>query len=92
MQGKTLVLTRSAVGTNLKEHVISRVPMGVRFSIELRADRAEFLRAFHGILREGVQRVADERDVASHLIIQSSICPVRWIRAGLSNWKKSVKR
>jgi N-carbamoyl-L-amino-acid hydrolase len=62
-KGKTLVLTHGIMGTNPKEHAISRVPGETRFSIEIRADDPETLTAFHDLIRRETQRVADERGV-----------------------------
>jgi len=63
-EGKQLALTHGIVGTDVKEHAVSRVPGEARLSIEIRADNLQALRDFHALLREETQAVARARGVS----------------------------
>ena len=56
--GKQLVLTHGVVGTNPKEHAVSRVPGEVRFTVEIMSDDWATLDGFHGLLREEARAVS----------------------------------
>jgi N-carbamoyl-L-amino-acid hydrolase len=62
--GRQLVITHGIIGTDPREHAISRVPGEARFSIELRADDQQTLDDFHRLLQEQAHQVAHERGVA----------------------------
>lgn len=62
--GKQITLTHGILGTDAKEHAVSRVPGEMRFSVEIRADNSESLRKFHALLKDETQAVAKERGVS----------------------------
>lgn len=61
--GKHLVVTHGMLGTDPREHAISRVPGEARISLEIRADQDATLHAFHALAREEARAVARERGV-----------------------------
>ena len=61
--GKQTTLTHGIVGTDPKEHAVSRVPGEVRFSVEIRADNLQALHEFHSLLKQEAEKVAKERGV-----------------------------
>jgi N-carbamoyl-L-amino-acid hydrolase len=63
-QGKQLVVTHGILGTNAQEHAISRVPGEATMSLELRADDATTLEAFHSFIQAEASAVGRERGVA----------------------------
>lgn len=65
-EGKQLVLTHGIVGTDPKEHAVSRVPGEVRFSVEIRSDDWETLDGFHRLLRQEAEAVSRARGVFFH--------------------------
>jgi len=60
---KQLVITHGMLGTDPKEHAISRVPGAARLSIEIRADDYETLKGFHELVQMEAGMVARERGV-----------------------------
>jgi N-carbamoyl-L-amino-acid hydrolase len=63
-RGSRLVVTHGIVGTNEREHAISRVAGESTMSIEIRAEDDETLQAFHGAVQDEARAVAVERGVA----------------------------
>jgi len=63
-RGKQLAVTHGIVGTNAKEHAISRVPGEAVMSLEIRADNNETLEEFHGLAQAEAQAITRERGVA----------------------------
>jgi len=62
--GRELVVTHGVLGTDPREHAISRVPGCVRFAIEIRSDDEETLRSFHQLAQREAAQVARERAVS----------------------------
>lgn len=62
-RGEQLTITHGIVGTNAKEHAISRVPGEAALTIEIRADNNDTLEGFHGIVQAEALAVARERGV-----------------------------
>jgi N-carbamoyl-L-amino-acid hydrolase len=62
-EGKQVTLTHGIVGTDAKEHAVSRVPGEVRFSVEIRADKSEALHEFHSLLKREAEKVEKQRGV-----------------------------
>lgn len=62
-RGEQLTITHGIVGTNAKEHAISRVPGEATLTIEIRADSDESLEAFHRLVQAEALAVARERGV-----------------------------
>jgi len=62
-EGKQVTLTHGIVGTDAKEHAVSRVPGEVRFSVEIRADKSEALHEFHSLLKREAEKVEEQRGV-----------------------------
>jgi len=63
-QGKQLALTHGVIGTDGKEHAVSRVPGEVRFSVEIRADDSQSLLDFHSLLKREAEAVEKQRGVS----------------------------
>ena len=63
-EGKQLTLTHGIIGSDAKEHAVSRVPGEARLSVEIRADNLRALKDFHALLREEAQVVARTRGVS----------------------------
>ena len=63
-EGKQMVLTHGIVGTDPKEHAVSRVPGEARLSVEIRADDWQTLQDFHQLLQEEARGVARARGVS----------------------------
>ena len=62
--GKQITLTHGMIGTDAKEHAISRVAGEARFSAEIRADEPQALKAFHALLLAEAEAVARARNVS----------------------------
>lgn len=62
-EGRQMVITHGIVGTDPKEHAISRVPGQVRLSIEIRADDFRTLTEFQDLLLSEAQAIAEARGV-----------------------------
>lgn len=60
---QAVVITHGMLGTNPKEHAISRVPGAARLSVEIRAEDYETLRGFHELVQTEAGMVARERGV-----------------------------
>lgn len=82
-EGKRLTLTHGVVATDAKEHAVSRVPGEVRFSVEIRADEADCLSAFHELLQAEAQDVSRARGTRFHfdppIVNQPASMDPRWI-------------
>lgn len=63
-RGRQLALTHGIIGTEAKEHAVSRVPGEARLSVEIRADNLQVLKDFHARLREEANAVAGARGVS----------------------------
>jgi N-carbamoyl-L-amino-acid hydrolase len=63
-EGKHLVITHGIIGTDPKEHAVSRVPGEARFSVEIRADDWAILKGFHGLLQSEARAIAEARGVS----------------------------
>jgi N-carbamoyl-L-amino-acid hydrolase len=63
-EGRQLVITHGIIGTDPREHAVSRVPGEARFSVEIRADDHDTLTEFHGLLQGEALAVAKERGVS----------------------------
>jgi len=63
-RGKQLVVTHGMIGTDAREHSISRVPGEVAMSVEIRAEDSQTLADFHRVVRAEAESVAQERGVA----------------------------
>ncbi len=62
--GKQLVITHGIIGTDPREHAVSRVPGEARFSVEIRADDDATLRGFHELLQQEAAAVGKARGVS----------------------------
>ncbi|MEO8303690.1 MAG: hydantoinase/carbamoylase family amidase [Betaproteobacteria bacterium] len=62
--GRHITVTHGVVGTDPREHAISRVAGAVDLSLEIRAEDAQTLRAFHELAREEAIQVSAARGVA----------------------------
>ena len=62
--GRQLTVTHGMVGTDPHEHAISRVAGTVDSSLEIRAENAKDLDAFHGLARAEAAAVAQRRGVS----------------------------
>jgi N-carbamoyl-L-amino-acid hydrolase len=62
-RGQQLVVTHGIVGTNEREHAISRVPGEATTSLEIRADDKAALAGFHGVVLNEANNVSSERGV-----------------------------
>lgn len=63
-EGRQLVITHGIIGTDPREHAVSRVPGEARFSVEIRADDHDTLTGFHDLLQAEALAVAKERGVS----------------------------
>ncbi|MCW5604939.1 MAG: Zn-dependent hydrolase [Burkholderiales bacterium] len=63
-QGRQLVITHGIVGTNAKEHAVSRVPGEACLSVEIRADDHDILAGFHRLLQSEAEAVGTQRGVS----------------------------
>jgi beta-ureidopropionase / N-carbamoyl-L-amino-acid hydrolase len=62
--GRSLVVTHGIIGTDPREHAISRVAGEAMMSLEIRADDDATLEAFHRLARDEAAAVALERGVS----------------------------
>jgi len=65
--GREVLITHGMLGTDPREHAISRVPGEAHFSVEIRAASDADLHAFHALLREEMSAVAAARSVTFEL-------------------------
>jgi N-carbamoyl-L-amino-acid hydrolase len=62
-RGHRLAVTHGTIGTDPREHAISRVAGAVETSLEIRAEDAQALHAFHAVAREAAAAVSAQRGV-----------------------------
>lgn len=81
--GKHLVITHGILGTDPREHAISRVPGEARFSMEIRADDDATLHDFHALARDEALTVSRERGVRfsfdESIVNRAAPMDARWI-------------
>jgi N-carbamoyl-L-amino-acid hydrolase len=63
-EGRQLVITQGIIGTDPKEHAVSRVPGEARLSVEIRAAEWQTLTGFHDLLLSEARIIAEARGVA----------------------------
>ena len=62
-RGLDLVVTSGVVGTNPREHALSRIPGEIDFSFEVRSQSHDTLEAFYELFRSECRALANERQV-----------------------------
>ena len=81
--GRELVITYGIIGTDSKEHAVSRVPGEARFSVEIRAADQQTLGDFHDLLRSEARAVSEARGVSftfdDAIVNQPAPMHPRWI-------------
>jgi N-carbamoyl-L-amino-acid hydrolase len=82
-QGRQMVLTHGIVGTDPKEHAVSRVPGEARLSVEIRADGSQTLDEFHRLLQDEAKAIAQARGVSfsfdEAIVNRPAPMDARWI-------------
>lgn len=82
-RGRDVVVTAGVLGTDPQEHAIARIPGLVRFSMDIRSQSRETLKAFYDLFVSECRLIAEERGVEFKLdrIVESppAIMDATWI-------------